>query len=107
MNNLLNRIPDGAQTCLISATLSQNVFSLSKKIMHDPLKILLKKSEIPVDLIKQYYIDAEYEGITGTFETDNPFIYSIAIGKEFNDWRLEFNYLATTFFSCIICLSET
>lgn len=61
LNNLLNRIPDGAQTCLISATLSQNVFSLSKKIMHDPLKILLKKNEIPVDLIKQYYIDAEYE----------------------------------------------
>ena len=61
LNNLLNRIPDGAQTCLISATLSQNVFNLSKKIMHDPLKILLKKNEIPVDLIKQYYIDAEYE----------------------------------------------
>ncbi len=41
-------------------------------------------------------IEGEFEGTTGAFETDNPFIYSIAIGKEFDDWRLEFNYLATT-----------
>ena len=61
LNNLLNKIPDGTQTCLISATLSNNVFQLSKKVMHEPLKILLKKNEIPVDLIKQFYIDAEYE----------------------------------------------
>ena len=61
LNNLLNKIPDGSQTCLISATLSNNVFQLSKKVMHEPLKILLKKNEIPVDLIKQFYVDAEYE----------------------------------------------
>ena len=42
LNNLLNKIPDGTQTCLISATLSNNVFQLSKKVMHEPLKILLK-----------------------------------------------------------------
>ena len=27
-----------------------------------------------------------------TFPTDDPFIYSLAIGKEFNDLRFEFNY---------------
>ena len=30
------------------------------------------------------------------FSTDDPFIYSVALGKEFNDWRLEFNYSGTT-----------
>lgn len=30
------------------------------------------------------------------FGTDSPFQYSLAIGKKFNDWRLEFNYSATT-----------
>ena len=39
LNNLLNKIPDGSQTCLISATLSNNVFQLSKKVMHDPLNM--------------------------------------------------------------------
>ena len=61
LNNLFNKIPDGTQNCLISATLSNNVFQLSKKVMHEPLKILLKKNEIPVDLIKQFYIDTEVE----------------------------------------------
>ena len=61
LNNLLNKIPDGTQSCLISATLSSEVFQLSKKIMHEPLKILLNKKDIPVDLIKQFYIDTEFE----------------------------------------------
>ena len=30
------------------------------------------------------------------FTTDDPFTYSFALGKEFNDWRLEFNYSALT-----------
>ena len=30
------------------------------------------------------------------FTTDDPFTYSFALGKEFNDWRLEFNYSAST-----------
>ena len=30
------------------------------------------------------------------FGTDSPFQYSLAIGKKFDDWRLEFNYSATT-----------
>lgn len=28
--------------------------------------------------------------------TNDPFIYSLAIGKEFEDWRLEFNYSGST-----------
>jgi len=34
--------------------------------------------------------------VDAKFSTDNPFIYSFAIGKEFNDWRLEFNYSGST-----------
>ena len=63
LNNVFNKVPSGTQICLISATLSDNVFDLSKKIMHQPLKILLKKNEIPVDLIKQFYIDVEIEDL--------------------------------------------
>ena len=41
-------------------------------------------------------LDSSFDGDTVTYETDNPFQYSFAIGKEFNDWRLEFNYSAAT-----------
>ena len=41
-------------------------------------------------------VSGDLDGITAEFETNNPLNYSFAIGKEFNDWRLEFNYSATT-----------
>ena len=41
-------------------------------------------------------VEGDFEEVDFSFETDDPFIYSVAIGKEFNDWRLEFNYTGTT-----------
>ena len=43
-----DKVPAGIQVVLISATMSINVFNLSKKCMHDPIKILLKNNEIVV-----------------------------------------------------------
>ena len=39
--------------------------------------------------------DLDGTGIV-SFGTDSPLQYSLAIGKEFNDWRLEFNYSSST-----------
>ena len=41
--------------------------------------------------------DATLSGTTidAKFPTDDPFFYSLGIGKEFNDWRFEFNYSGT------------
>jgi translation initiation factor 4A len=61
LNNIFESIPDGTQVCLISATLSRNVFNASKKLMHDPVKVLLKKEDIAVELISQFYLDVEVE----------------------------------------------
>jgi superfamily II DNA/RNA helicase len=43
--------------------MNSNVFSVSKKILHDPTKILLKNSEVVVDLISQFYLDVESEDL--------------------------------------------
>jgi|APSaa5957512535_1039671.scaffolds.fasta_scaffold07344_2 superfamily II DNA/RNA helicase len=61
LQNMFNKIPKGIQYLLISATLSQNVFNLSNNLMDNPIKVLLRKNEIPVDLISQFYIDVEVE----------------------------------------------
>ena len=58
---ILDKIPCGVQIVLISATMSNNVFSISKIFMHDPIKILLKNNEVIIDLITQFYIDVETE----------------------------------------------
>mgnify|MGYP001421284919 CR=1 FL=1 len=61
LKSIFDKLNDKTQICLISATLSSNVFHTSKKLMHDPIKILLKKNEIVVDLISQFYLDVELE----------------------------------------------
>lgn len=61
INNIISNVNKNAQKILISATLSQNVFGLSNKYLDEPQKILLKKSEIAVDLISQFYVDVEVE----------------------------------------------
>jgi len=65
INNKLEMIfellPTGIQIILISATMSLNVFNLSKKYMHNPTKLLLKNDEIVANLISQFYLDVEVE----------------------------------------------
>jgi superfamily II DNA/RNA helicase len=67
LSYILEKIPTGIQSILISATMNSNVFSVSKKILHDPTKVLLKNSEVVVDLISQFYLDVESEELK--FET--------------------------------------
>lgn len=80
LNFIFEKIPSGIQSILISATLNTNVFTVSKKLLHDPIKILLKNSEVVVELISQFYIEVDSEdlkfdtlldlyGITSTSQT--------------------------------------
>tara|TARA_B100001121_G_C18699895_1_gene626987 strand:+ start:10632 stop:11774 length:1143 start_codon:yes stop_codon:yes gene_type:complete len=59
--NIISSIQSNTQKILISATLNNYVFSVSEKFLENPIKILLKKTEIAVDLISQFYIDTEVE----------------------------------------------
>lgn len=58
---IFDKCSEGIQYCMISATFSSNIFSITKSIMHNPVKILLKNSEVAVDLISQFYINVEKE----------------------------------------------
>jgi superfamily II DNA/RNA helicase len=61
LDNIFEKMPVGIQVVLISATMSINVFNASKKLMHDPIKVLLKNTEVIIDLISQFYLDVETE----------------------------------------------
>ena len=61
LNKLIGLIPVEAQKVLISATLTHSVFKITDRIMKNPIKILLKNSDVAVDLISQFYIDVEVE----------------------------------------------
>ena len=59
--DIISNLSQKSQKILISATLNNNFFNISNKFLSDPIKILLKKDEIAVDLISQFYIDTEVE----------------------------------------------
>jgi superfamily II DNA/RNA helicase len=61
LNFIFQKMPTGIQTILISATMNPNVFTLTKKFLHDPIKILLKNSEVAVEIISQFYVEIDTE----------------------------------------------
>ncbi|VEU21388.1 DEKNAAC102562 [Brettanomyces naardenensis] len=54
-------LPPGTQVVVVSATLPKSVLVMTKKFMNDPVKILVKRGEITLEGIKQYYIQVEKE----------------------------------------------
>lgn len=54
-------IPKETQILLFSATMPPEILDLTKKFMNDPLNILVKKEDLTLEGIKQYYIQVERE----------------------------------------------
>lgn len=54
-------IPENAQVCLFSATLPLDVLDLTRRFMRDPIRILVKKDELTLEGIKQFYVALERE----------------------------------------------
>lgn len=44
------------QVILLSATMPEDVFEVTKKFMRDPIKILVKKEELTLEGIDQFYV---------------------------------------------------
>lgn len=47
------------QAALFSATMTEEFMDIARKFMRDPVKILVKKEELTLEGIKQYYINVE------------------------------------------------
>jgi ATP-dependent RNA helicase len=54
-------VPAGAQVALISATLPRDVLDMADKFMTDPVTVLVKRSELTLAGISQFYVDVERE----------------------------------------------
>ena len=58
--NIVQTIPEGTQICLFSATLPPEVLELTDKFMKDPIKILVKKEELTLEGIQQFYVNVKH-----------------------------------------------
>ena len=46
---------------VVSATLPQEILEMTNKFMNDPIKILVKRDELTLDGIKQFFVAVEKE----------------------------------------------
>ena len=54
-------LPQDTQVVLLSATMPTDVLEVTKKFMRDPIRILVKRDELTLEGIKQFYIAVEKE----------------------------------------------
>ena len=52
-------LPPKLQCVVVSATLPQEILEMTHKFMNDPIKILVKRDELTLEGIKQFYINVE------------------------------------------------
>ncbi len=59
-----------SQVILLSATMPQEVLEVTSKFMRDPVRILVKKEELTLEGIRQFYINVEKE-VSGEFRVES------------------------------------
>ena len=61
IQDVFKMLPTDVQVILLSATMPVEVLDVSTYFMRDPVKILVKKEELTLEGIKQFYIDVKQE----------------------------------------------
>ena len=74
--NIIQSIPKETQICLFSATLPPDVIELTDKFMNEPLRILVKKEQLTLEGIQQFYVnvkqsDWKYDVIADLYDIIN------------------------------------
>lgn len=59
--NIFRLLPETTQVVLLSATMPQDVLEVTTKFMRNPVRILVKKDELTLEGIKQFFINLEEE----------------------------------------------
>ncbi|KAG0307035.1 translation initiation factor eIF4A [Dissophora globulifera] len=59
--DVFQRLPPSTQVVLLSATMPTEVMEVTTKFMRDPVRILVKKDELTLEGIKQFYVAVEKE----------------------------------------------
>jgi len=59
--DVYRHLPPETQVVLLSATLPQEILEMTKKFMTDPIRILVKRDELTLEGIKQFFIAVEKE----------------------------------------------
>jgi len=72
--DVFRKLPSNIQVILLSATMPEDVLEVTKRFMRSPINILVKKEELTLEGIKQFFINVEkeewkLETLTDLYET--------------------------------------
>jgi len=59
--DVFRKLPENVQVGLFSATMPEEVLEMTGKFMNDPMRILVKRDELTLEGIKQFYVAVERE----------------------------------------------
>jgi len=59
--DVFQHLPQKVQVCLFSATMPEEILDISTRFMRDPIRILVKRDELTLEGIKQFYVAVEKE----------------------------------------------
>ena len=76
---ILKYVPQESQIAIYSATIPNDILSLTKEFMKNPIKILVKKEDLTLEGIEQYYISLETE--QDKYETLCDLYKTISVGQ--------------------------
>jgi len=62
MYDIFEHCPQDVQVCLFSATYTPEVLEVTERMCRNPFKILVKKEEVTLDGIKQFFVHCDKEG---------------------------------------------
>ena len=76
IHDIIKYVPKNTQICLFSATLPEDILELTTKFMNDPEKVLVKKDQLTLEGIQQFFInikhnDWKYDVITDLYDVIN------------------------------------
>ena len=54
-------LPPSTQVVLVSATMPQEVLDMTRKFMNEPVRVLVKRDELTLEGIKQFFVAVERE----------------------------------------------
>lgn len=59
--DVFQNLPNQVQVCLFSATMPSEILDISQKFMRNPVQILVKRDELTLEGIKQFYVEIDKE----------------------------------------------
>ena len=80
---VFQHLPQDTQVVLLSATMPSDVLEVTKKFMRDPVRILVKRDELTLEGIKQFYIGKSI------VDTEIPLTSSSHSAVEKEEWKLD------------------